>query len=68
MAAQKKTISKLFSYGYGLGEFGFTFFNFLVAYYLMYYLTDVLCLPMLTAAAISKYFPLLQRDLLPAGV
>ena len=52
MAAQKKTISKLFSYGYGLGEFGFTFFNFLVAYYLMYYLTDVLCLPMLTAAAI----------------
>ena len=31
MAAQKKTISKLFSYGYGLGEFGFTFFNFLVA-------------------------------------
>lgn len=52
MAAQKQTISKLFSYGYGLGEFGFTFFNFLVAYYLMYYLTDVLCLPMLTAAAI----------------
>ena len=52
MAAQKKTISKLFAYGYGLGEFGFTFFNFLVAYYLMYYLTDVLCLPMLTAAAI----------------
>ena len=31
MAAQKKTISKLFAYGYGLGEFGFTFFNFLVA-------------------------------------
>lgn len=52
MAAQKKTISKLFAYGYGLGEFGFTFFNFLVAYYLMYYLTDVLCLPMLTAATI----------------
>ena len=31
MAAQKKTISKLFSYGDGLGEFGVTFFNFLVA-------------------------------------
>ena len=31
MAAQKKTISKLFSYGYGLCEIGFTFFIFLVA-------------------------------------
>lgn len=36
----------LFAYGYGLGEFGFTFFNFFIAYYLMFYLTDVLEIPM----------------------
>lgn len=38
------------AYGYGIGEFGFTFFNFFVAYYLMYYLTDVLLLPIGVAA------------------
>ena len=48
---ENKPISRLFAYGYGLGEFGFTFFNMLVAYYLMYYLDSVLKLPMLTAAA-----------------
>ena len=50
--SEKKPVSRLFAYGYGLGEFGFTFFNMLVAYYLMYYLDSVLKLPMLTAAAI----------------
>lgn len=46
------TYSWRFSYGYGFGEFGFTFFLFFISYYLMYYMTDVLCLPMGTAAFI----------------
>ncbi len=44
--------SKKFLYGYGAGEFGFTFFLFFIAYYLMYYMTDVLRIPTATAAVI----------------
>lgn len=43
---------RLPGYGYGMGEFGFTFFNFFVAYYLMFYLTDVLLLPISVAAVL----------------
>lgn len=39
-------------YGYGMGEFGFTFFLMFIAYYLMYYMTDVLCLPSDMAATV----------------
>lgn len=36
---------RLFYYGYGMGEFGFTFFLMFIAYHLMYYMTDVLMMP-----------------------
>lgn len=36
---------KLFYYGYGMGEFGFTFFLMFIAYHLMYFMTDVLNMP-----------------------
>ncbi len=69
MTTQNKTVSKLYSYEYGLGEFGFTFFNFLVAYYLMYYLTDVLCLPMLVAASIYSAVQWVEvMTMLTAGI
>lgn len=41
---------KLFYYGYGMGEFGFTFFLFFIAYHLMYFMTDVLKMPTAVAA------------------
>lgn len=46
------TISRGVLYGYAMGEFGFTFFLFLVAYYLMVFMTDVLEIPMGIAAVI----------------
>ena len=39
------TRRKLFYYGYGMGEFGFTFFLMFIAYHLMYFMTDVLNMP-----------------------
>ena len=39
------TRRKLFYYGYGMGEFGFTFFLMFIAYHLMYFMTDVLAMP-----------------------
>lgn len=69
MSKQIKPISKAFAYGYGLGEMGFTFFNFLVAYYLMYYLTDVLCLPMVLAASLYSGIQWVEvATMLAAGV
>ena len=69
MSKQTKPISKAFAYGYGLGEMGFTFFNFLVAYYLMYYLTDVLCLPMVLAASLYSGIQWVEvATMLAAGV
>ena len=41
---------RLFYYGYGMGEFGFTFFLMFIAYHLMYYMTDVLQMPVGIAA------------------
>lgn len=41
---------RLFYYGYGVGEFGFTFFLMFIAYHLMYYMTDVLMMPTDVAA------------------
>ena len=32
-------------YGYGLGEFGYSFYLNLISSYLMFYMTDVLLLP-----------------------
>ena len=37
--------SRLFYYGYGMGEFGFTFFLMFIAYHLMYFMTDVMKMP-----------------------
>ena len=48
----KPTHRLAFIYGYGLGEFGFTFFLFFVAYYLMVFMTDVMGLPTALAAVI----------------
>lgn len=47
MGSETKLISRrrLFYYGYGMGEFGFTFFLMFIAYHLMYYMTDVLMMP-----------------------
>ncbi len=39
-------------YGYGLGEFGFTFFLMFIAYHLLYFLTDVLKWPAVAAATV----------------
>ncbi|MEL7649507.1 MAG: MFS transporter [Sedimentibacter sp.] len=39
-------------YSYGLGEFGFNFFNLLVAYYLLIFLTNIQKFPVTQAAAI----------------
>lgn len=39
-------------YKYGMGEFGFTFFNSLVAYYLLYYMTDIALIPMAVAGVL----------------
>ena len=39
-------------YGYGLGEFGFTFFLMFIAYHLLYFLTDVLQWPAAPAAVV----------------
>lgn len=39
---KKSTLPAKVIYGYALGEFGFTFFLVYIAYYLMYFLTDVL--------------------------
>lgn len=64
-----QTVSKRFAYGYGLGEFGFTFFNFFVAYYLMYFLTDVLCLPMAAAAGVYSVIQWVEVfTMLAAGI
>ena len=41
---------RLFYYGYGMGEFGFTFFLMFIAYHLMYFMTDVLKMPTDVAA------------------
>ena len=57
------------AYGYGMGEFGFTFFNFFVAYYLMYYLTDVLLLPVGVAAILYSVIQWVEGILmLAAGI
>lgn len=48
----KPTHSYRFMYGYGLGEFGFTFFLFFIAYHLMYFMTDILCMPGTVAALV----------------
>lgn len=47
MKTEKPTHSsrRLFYYSYGMGEFGFTFFLFFIAYHLMFFMTDVLCMP-----------------------
>ena len=47
MGSETKLLSRrrLFYYGYGMGEFGFTFFLMFIAYHLMYYMTDVLMMP-----------------------
>ena len=37
---------------YGMGEFGFNFINYLIAYYLLFFMTNVLLLPISTAAVI----------------
>lgn len=52
MSAGAKRVSsrRLFYYGYGMGEFGFTFFLMFIAYHLMYYMTDVLMMPTKVAA------------------
>lgn len=39
-------------YSYGLGEFGWTFLLSMVSYYLLYYMTDVLMLPLRLAGII----------------
>ena len=39
-------------YGYGLGEFGFTFFLVFIAYHLLYFITDVLQWPAVAAATV----------------
>ena len=39
-------------YAYGLGEFGFNFFNLLVAYYLLIFLTDIQKFPVAQSAVI----------------
>ena len=44
-------------YGYGLGEFGFTFFLMFIAYHLLYFLTDVLVWP---AAAAALVYTIIQ--------
>lgn len=60
---------RISAYGYGIGEFGFTFFNFFVAYYLMYYLTDVLMLPVTIAAVLYSAIQWVEGILmLVAGV
>ena len=41
-SAHKPTHTVFFIYGYGLGEFGFTFLLFFISYYLMAFMTDVL--------------------------
>ena len=52
MSTVTKLLSRrrLFYYGYGMGEFGFTFFLMFIAYHLMYYMTDVLMMPTNIAA------------------
>lgn len=52
MSSNTKLLSsrRLFYYGYGMGEFGFTFFLMFIAYHLMYYMTDVLMIPTDVAA------------------
>ena len=39
-------------YGYGLGEFGFTFFLVFIAYHLLFFITDVLKWPAVAAATV----------------
>lgn len=50
--SQRPSHSYFFLYGYSLGEFGFTFFLMFIAYHLMYYMTNVLNMPMGLAAVI----------------
>lgn len=52
MKTSKPSHSNKFIYSYAMGEFGFTFFLFFIAYYLMLFMTDVLQLPMGLAAII----------------
>jgi Na+/melibiose symporter-like transporter len=68
MSALIHTLKKrAFSYGYGIGEFGFTFFNFFVAYYLMYYLTNVLLLPVAVAAVLFSVIQWVEGILMVAA-
>ena len=41
----KSDLSRRTVYGYGLGEFGYSFYLNLISSYLMFYMTDVLLLP-----------------------
>ena len=41
----KSDLSRRTVYGYGLGEFGYSFYLILISSYLMFYMTDVLLLP-----------------------
>ena len=41
----KSNLSRKTIYGYGLGEFGYSFYLNLISSYLMFYMTDVLLLP-----------------------
>ncbi len=68
MSALIKSLKKrAFSYGYGIGEFGFTFFNFFIAYYLMYYLTNVLLLPVAVAAVLFSVIQWVEGILMVAA-
>lgn len=51
-SAGKSSLPLCNVFGYALGEFGFTFFLIFIAYYLMFFLTDVLKFDITTAAII----------------
>ncbi len=49
---KEKGLSPWITYRYGMGEFGFTFFVSLVAYYLLFFMTDIAHIPMKTAGVL----------------